>query len=130
MIEAIIFNSSFDKSIENFDLNNIDLVVEKNTNFFLLFRDNNIIIKKAPLKYNEITEFKTTKLKNQSFIKIFPDLIGNEIIKEVKKHIFSYNNKIITVVQNYNGCISLVKLILNHLPSKENYIYHVRLNTI
>ena len=123
MVEAIIFNSSFDKSIENFDLNNIDLVVEKNTNFFLLYRDNDIIIKKAPLKYNEITEFKTTKLKNKSFVKIFPDLIGNEIIKEIKKNIFSDNNKIITVVQNYNGCISLVKLILNHLPSFKGKLY-------
>ena len=123
LIEAIMFNAGYDNSIEVFDLANIETLVEKNNFFLLLFDKNELIIKKTPLIYYNITQ-NDRNLKNKNFFLIFPEKIQKSIIKEVTDSIQSKNfYKFFGCLENKNLLISLVKLQIVHLPTYNKKLY-------
>ena len=123
LIEAIMFNAGYDNSIEVFDLANIETLVEKNNFFLLLFDKNELIIKKTPLIYYNITQ-NNKNLKNKNFFLIFPEKIQKSINKEVTDSIQSKNfYKFFGCLENKDFLISLVKLQIVHLPTYNKKLY-------
>ena len=123
--ESLLFNSGYNKSIESFDILNIDTLVDKN-NYFVIYYTNesNFIIKKCPIFYNYLTNYKTSKLKNKNFINIFPQCLRKIIYKEIKKNIMKKNSfKFNAVFDDINNLIIYNKITFICLPSYKNKLY-------
>ena len=63
LFEEILFNDNTGKNFDFYDCNSLDIVVEKNDSFLILFEKNQFIIKKAPLHVYKYTKRKAHKLK-------------------------------------------------------------------
>ena len=124
LLEAILFNSGYEKTLDNFDLQNLDLIIEKNTFFILSYVNNELIIKKTPLNYYEITNNKSGFLKKHNFFDIFPECLKLWMKKEIKNWILSDNlSKINTCIKKKNDLLLLVKLYMIKLPTICNNYY-------
>ena len=123
-VEAVIFHSQYDKSLESFDLSSIDSLVDKNNYFILLFERTEFIVKKAPLIFTELTKIKSTKLKNKSLINIFPTQIRTSIAKTIKKNILSKQSfQLDSIIETYDDYIIYIKISFSRLPSFQGKIY-------
>ncbi len=123
--ESLLFNSGYNKSIESFDILNIDALVDKN-NYFVIYYTNKskFIIKKCPIFYYHLTNNKTSKLKNQNFISIFPQCLRKIIYKVIKQNIMKKNSfKFNAVFDDMNDLILYNKITLIRLPSYNNKLY-------
>ena len=118
LIEDILFNVNFDKSLDFFDLNSLDTIVDKNNYFLILFEKGKFIVKKAPLTYFELTGNKTSKLIDNPSINIFPYLMRKSESKNIKSTLLSKKTmKQETVLETSEHYLVSVKLNYNILPS-------------
>ena len=126
LIEDIMFNANFDKSIEFFDLNSLDSVVEKNNYFLILFERGQFIIKKAPLTYYELTGIKTSKMINVPSINIYPYIMRKSQEKYIKNTIlnkkFFREECVLETSENY---IINVKTTYSALPTFNGQLFLV-----
>ncbi len=111
LVEDILFNANFEKSIEFFDLNSLDSIIEKNNYFLILFQSGKFIIKKAPLTYYKLTGIKSSKMINVPSINIYPYIMRKSQEKYIK-------NTILTKKFLREECV---------LETSENYIINVKL---
>ena len=111
LVEDILFNANFEKSIEFFDLNTLDSIVEKNNYFLILFQNGKFIIKKAPLTYYKLTGIKSSKMLNVPSINIYPYIMRKSQEKYIK-------NTILTKKFLKEECV---------LETSENYIINAKL---
>ena len=126
LIEDILFNSNFDKSFEFFDLNSLDLIVDKNNYFLILFQKGCFIVKKAPLVYFQVTGNKTSKLIDNPSINIFPYLMRKTEGKYIKSTLLNKKSiKEETVLETSDHYLVTVKLNYNLLPSYNGKLYVV-----
>ena len=125
--EAILFHSSYNNSIELFELISLDSIVDNNIFFIIhLDRKNKFIIKKAPLIYNELTNFKTLDIKKESFLNIFPEIIRKYLYNEIVNYIFKNNMskfQFILPLETKIGLIVTAKFSFSNLPTFHNKLY-------
>ena len=124
LLEAILFNSGYEKTLDSFDLQNLDLIIEKNTFFILAYVNNQLVIKKTPLNYYEVTENKSGFLKKHDFFDIFPEYLKIVMKKEIKNWILTDNlSKINSCIKKKNELLLFVKLYMIKLPTICNKYY-------
>ena len=124
LIEAILFNSKYNKCIELFDIHNIDSLIKKNIYFIILFRKEEFIIKSAPIYYFKNTNIKTLQLKGNSFLNIFPDCLKNNVLKEIKASIFDdKSNKITSCLETKDKLIIYSNFYIIKLPSLNRKLF-------
>ena len=125
--EAILFHSSYNNSIELFELISLDSIVDNNIYFIIhLDRKNKFIIKKAPLAYNELTDIKTLDVKKDSFLNIFPEIIRKYLYNEIINYIFKNNIskfQFILPLETKIGLIVTAKFSFSNLPTFNNKLY-------
>ena len=124
LFEEILFNDNTGKNFDFYDSNSLDVVVEKNDSFLILFEKNQFIIKKAPLPFFEYTKRKTYKLRDKNLTEIFPSQIAKYQMKIIKKHILKDRHYTLeTVFEDLNGYIIGTKLHFSMLPTFKGQIY-------
>ena len=124
LFEEILFNDNTGKNFDFYDCNSLDIVVEKNDSFLILFEKNQFIIKKAPLPFYEYTKRKTHKLKDKNLTEIFPFHIAKYQMKIIKKHLLKDRHYTLeTVFEDLNGYIIGTKLHFSMLPTFKGQIY-------
>ena len=124
LFEDILFNDNTGKNFDFYDCNSLDVVVEKNDSFLILFEKNEFIIKKAPLPFYEYTKRKTDKLRDKNLTEIFPYHIAKYQMKIIKKHLLKDRHYTLeTVFEDLNGYIIGTKLHFSMLPTFKGQIY-------
>ena len=123
-VQSIIFHSQYDKSLETFDFSSIDSLVDRNNYFVLLFDKAQLIIKKAPLVFTELTKIKSTKVKNTPLINLFPLKIRTALTKIIKKTILAKQSFYLdSILETFDEYIVYVKILFSRLPSMQGNIY-------
>ena len=126
VIENILFNSGFDKNLNLFDSEILNLLVSKNNYFIFLYDTTEFYIKKAPYNYFKITKIKTTKLKNKLLQSIFPVIIQQNMIKKLKDKIFSKKYLVINaLLETYENYIVESKITFSKLTSYNGKLYFI-----
>jgi len=124
LCEAILFNSNFHRSVYFFDLQNINILVNKNNIFILKFEINKITIKKTPKTYIYLTDIKTSKLHGKHFLEIFPECIRSSLLYELEFRMMTHNTyHIITVLTTLKKLIILTELTFIRLPTYHDNLY-------
>ena len=124
LVEDILFNANFEKSIEFFDLNSLDTVVEKNNYFLIMFEKGKFAIKKAPLTYFELTGIKSSKMINLPSINIYPYIMRKSQEKIIRTSLL--NKKVLkeeSVLETYDNYIINTKFSYSFLPSFQGQLY-------
>ena len=124
LCEAILFNSNFTRQVYSFDLQNINILVNKNNIFILKFEIDKITIKKTPKSYLNLTDIKTSKLHGKHFLEIFPECIRSSLFYELKFRMMTHNTyHIITVLTTLKKLIILTELTFIRLPTYHDNLY-------
>jgi len=125
-VENIMFNNNYEKSLEYFDINNLDNLVDKNNYFINTNIGGNYICKKIPLLYYELTGIKTNKLYNQKYTTIFPYLIRNSQIELTETNLVNKKySREETIIETIDHNIVYCRLTYNILPTYKGQLYYI-----
>ena len=125
-VENIMFNNNYEKSLEYFDINNLDNLVDKNNYFINTNIGGNYICKKIPLLYYELTGIKTNKLYNQQYVLIFPYIIRNSQIEITETNLINKKfSREETILETIDHNIVFCRLTYNILPTYKGQLYYI-----
>ena len=125
-VENIMFNNNYEKSLEYFDINNLDNLVDKNNYFINTNIGGNYICKKIPLLYYELTGIKTNKLYNQISMLIFPYIIRNNLVEIIENDLVNKRYcREETIIETIDHYIVYCRLTYNILPTYKGQLYYI-----